>query len=518
MQSAAGFIEDLYQQGMQHTIRAGKVLDELGIARSSLLLSFQHDPYSEFANMHDHPIERHIEEVQRSLNTLHHIIDNEILASGLEPDELERVKQLAKTLDNITQYGFEPAINKLRQKDFKGANLILLTKINPLFKEAHTETQQFLDLQVAEGEAHFQIAQHNIDTFIWLAGVSISAALIVISFLSLSVVRRVNHAVQQLAESANHIADGDLTRRIQISGKDEFARIGQSVNRIVDGFQHVIQSNRDSVEQLARTAEESSAVAMQTKQNVIEQQAQTQQIATAINEFTATVREVAQSATSAAEASENADKAAAQGRQVVDESVGMIERLSQEMAASVESMHALARYSEDIGSVVDVIQDISEQTNLLALNAAIEAARAGEQGRGFAVVADEVRTLASRTQKSTEEILHTIQRLQQGSQESTSRLEQGADNARVTVEKAREAGEALAQITDSVDRITAMNTQIATAAEQQTLVTEEINQNISVISDISNQTASGAEQSSDATMELARFSESIRAEISHYRA
>ncbi|NVJ67599.1 MAG: methyl-accepting chemotaxis protein, partial [Gammaproteobacteria bacterium] len=152
-----------------------------------------------------------------------------------------------------------------------------------------------------------------------------------------------------------------------------------------------------------------------------------------------------------------------------------------------------------------------------ALNAAIEAARAGEQGRGFAVVADEVRTLASRTQKSTEEIQQTIQRLQQGSRESTTRLESGADNARLAVDKAQLAGESLTQITAAVDQINAMNAQIATAAEQQSLVTEDINQNITIISDIANQTASGAEQSSQATLELARLAETLKAETETYR-
>lgn len=517
MQTSAGYIEELYSQGMQHTIRTSRVIDELSAARSALLLSFQHAPSSQTASMHDHPVQFHIDQIQASLKTLHHIIDNELLKSKLEGDEQTLVTNLAKIIDDITDQGFEPAIAKLNAGDFNGSNFILLTKINPLFSEAYKLAETFFAMQVEEGKESFMQANENTSHFIIVVSAITLVSLVVIIALSILVMKRINVAVQQLETSSELIAKGDLTQRLHLGGNDEFSHIGESVNNIVTSFQHVVQTNRDSISQLARSAEESSAVSVQTKQNILTQQSQTEQIATAINEFTATVHEVAQSASSAAQASEQADQAAESGQSVVIESIQLIEKLSQEMQESVDSMHQLAQHSEEIGSVVDVIQGISEQTNLLALNAAIEAARAGEQGRGFAVVADEVRTLASRTQESTQEILQTIQRLQNGSRESTQRLEIGAQNAQSTVEKAREAGDALNLIKASVDQITAMNVQIATAAEQQSLVTEEINSNISSISEISNQTAVGAEQSSAATQELAELSELLNHEIEHYK-
>ncbi|WP_052125065.1 methyl-accepting chemotaxis protein [Vibrio sinaloensis] len=517
MQTSSGYIEELYSQGMQHTIRTSKVIDELGNARSSLLLAFQHDPSSNTASMHDHPIEFHIKQIESSLEALHHIIDNELLQSELAGDEKQVVNGLAQVVDDITEQGFLPAIAKLNSGEYYAANIILLKQINPKFQSAYQYAEQFFSMQVAEGRESFEQAEANSERFVWLVSAITIISLLVIVSMSLLVIRRVNHAVTELEDRSGKIAEGDLTQRLDMSGDDEFAHIAESVNQIVSSFRHVVQTNRESIGQLAQSAEENSAVAMQTKQNIMTQQSQTEQVATAINQFTATVHEVAQSAASAADASEQADVAAANGQQVVMDSVTMIESLSQEMQESVESMHQLAKHSEEIGSVVDVIQGISEQTNLLALNAAIEAARAGEQGRGFAVVADEVRTLASRTQESTEEILQTIQRLQQGSRDSTQRLETGARNALSTVDKAREAGDALTQIKTSVDQITAMNAQIATAAEEQSLVTEEINANISSISEISNQNAVGTEQSSAATLELANLAEVLRKEIEHYR-
>ncbi|HGH6014562.1 TPA: methyl-accepting chemotaxis protein [Vibrio mimicus] len=518
MQNASNSIETLYSKGMQHTIRAGRILDDLGSARSQLLLAFQHDPSSKYAHMHDHPIDRHMEGIEASLTDLHHIVDNEILATELDAQEKAVILALKEKLDQVTKDGFEPALMQIKAKNYDAANLILLQKINPLYGDIKQAAEAFLEIQIKEGKANFSASEYDIRQFIWSVGLLGALALIVTTTLALLIAKRVNNAVHQLADSATNIADGDLTQRIPVTGSDEFSDIAEYVNRIVSSFQHVISNNRHSISALASAAEQNASVAMQTKQNIVEQQSQTQQIATAIHQFTATVHEVAQSAGLAAEASEEAEQAAAQGRKVVNENIAMIEGLSNDLQQMLEAMQLLAKDSEDIGSVVDVIQSISEQTNLLALNAAIEAARAGEQGRGFAVVADEVRTLASRTQESTKQILQTVQRLQQSSRDSTQMIEQGVDSASKAVEKARLAGTALSQISANVDRISNMNTQIATASEEQSAVTEEINKNISAISEISNQTAVGAQQSSEATLELARLADDMQQEVARYKA
>jgi len=513
MQQATLSIENLYSQGMQQTIRAGKVLDELGNARTALLLSFQHDPASEFAKLHGHPIDKHITAINKSLTLVHHIVDNEILASDLDADEKAELEKVTHALDYITDKGFKPALAALEAGDYTQANLILLKEINPDFKLVTEEMQKFLDIEVAEGKAHFEEAEQHANSFLYSVIITVVFCVLIISLLSLMIIKRINLATRQLEDTANKISTGDLTQRIRLTGNDEFTHIANYVNQIVASFQSIVKSTHQSTSLLARSAEENSAVAMQTRQNIVEQQQQTQLIATAIHQFTATVNEVAQSASSASQASEHADSAASKGQSVVKDSIAMIESLSNEMQESVAAMQSLAQHAEDIGSVVDVIQSISEQTNLLALNAAIEAARAGEQGRGFAVVADEVRSLASRTQQSTQEIQQTIQSLQQGSRDATQRLVHGAENAQHTAIEAQKAGDALAEITESVDQINAMNSQIATAAEEQSSVTEEINRNITSISDISNQTASGAEQSSAASDELAQLTETMRAEI-----
>ncbi len=517
MQTNSGYIEDLYTQSMQHTERTGRIVDLLGNARSALLLAFQHQPGSQFASMHDHPIDMHVTQIKDSLASLHHIVDEELMNSPLTAQELAAVQQLAQNLDSITDTGFMPAIEELEKQNFNQANFILLTKINPLFAKTYQHTEEFLNLQRQEGKANFEQAEENTANFIVVFSAIAVILVLFITVMAVMIVRRINHAVELLQESSEKIAQGDLTQRIAIIGNDEFANIANSVNQIVDNFQHVVQTNRDSISQLAASSEENAVVVNQAKQSIVSQLEQITQVATAINQFTATVHEVAQSANMAAMASDQADLAANNGNDIVNQSITMMEQLSNDLQQSVEAMHTLAEHSAEIGSVVDVIEGISEQTNLLALNAAIEAARAGEQGRGFAVVADEVRTLASRTQASTKEIMETIQRLQQCSADSMQKLENGAENASRTVEKVIEAGESIAKIKANVDEINAMNTQIATAAEEQSLVTEEINSNISAISTIAHQTAEGAEQSSEATLQLAKLAENLREEIDRYK-
>ncbi len=343
------------------------------------------------------------------------------------------------------------------------------------------------------------------------------AVLVLILYIFLSFYQAVLRNIQDLDEATGRLAQGDLTARVVLRSHDEMARIGKSFNLMAERFSSLVSQAMDSARQVGTASEELSAVTEQTTQGVTEQQAETEQVATAIHEMSATVQEVARNAASAAEATQKAMQEANQGQSVVNETVDTINRLAGEIEHAVKVINDLEKSSGEIGGVLDVIQNIAEQTNLLALNAAIEAARAGEQGRGFAVVADEVRTLASRTQDSTQEIQTMISRLQEGSHNAVQVMEQTVEHTREGVDSVGRAGKSLSSITESVDLISEMNTQIASASEQQSSVAEEINQNVTNISQVSEQTAAGAQQTAASSAELAQLAEKLNGLMNQFK-
>ncbi|WP_410021905.1 MULTISPECIES: methyl-accepting chemotaxis protein [unclassified Pseudomonas] len=283
------------------------------------------------------------------------------------------------------------------------------------------------------------------------------------------------------------------------------------------GLRELIGGISDGVTQIASAAEQLSAVTEQTSAGVNNQKIETDQVATAMNEMAATVQEVARNAEEASEAAVAADQQAREGDKVVGEAIAQIERLAGEVVNSTEAMGHLKRESDKIGSVLDVIKSVAQQTNLLALNAAIEAARAGEAGRGFAVVADEVRSLAQRTQQSTEEIEELIVGLQSGTQHVATIMDNSRDLTDSSVELTRRAGSALANITRTVSAIQAMNQQIATAAEQQSAVAEEINRSVLNVRDVSEQTSAASEETAASSAELARLGIYLQTLVGRFR-
>ncbi len=323
--------------------------------------------------------------------------------------------------------------------------------------------------------------------------------------------------INEVLMATRQIAQGDLTARIEVRGKDEMADVGQAVNQMAQAFGASLVQVERSSQSVSEAATRMGLSIERAKHSMSAQQSETEQVATAINEMTTSVADVAQNTEGAAHAAEHAGKSSSAGLAKMQETRATVEALAEEVERSAQKVSALAQHSQQIGGVVEVIRNIADQTNLLALNAAIEAARAGEQGRGFAVVADEVRTLASRTQNSTEEIRRIIQELQLATTAAVEQMKTGQQRAQACIISADEASTSLDAINDGVEQIVGMNTQIASAAVQQHAVSEDINRNVTGIRNGSVVLMEGIEDNAVTAGELSLLASELRTVVARFR-
>ncbi len=312
-------------------------------------------------------------------------------------------------------------------------------------------------------------------------------------------------------------SESDLTLRSDFVSKDEIGAATKSLNQMLDKFHKSLKEVSSATTKIATTAKQTSRISKETRANISEQQVATEQVATATNELTLTVQEVTKNISRTAESANRAYSETIVGDKVIKNAISDISDFASEISQAADSIHQLEVDTGNISQVVDVIKSIADQTNLLALNAAIEAARAGEQGRGFAVVADEVRTLAGRTQDSTKEINQMVEQLQASAQNSVLKINKNKEQIQRVVEHANAAGESLSNISSAVDEINQMSTQIAVASEQQVSVTEEVNQNLVHITEIADRTATGSRQTSLSSEELASLAATMSGLVDQFK-
>ena len=341
--------------------------------------------------------------------------------------------------------------------------------------------------------------------------------LVVISVLGIFAIRRkVGAALLRLSDEARQVAAGELGTHLGTQNAGEFGVLSHSFSQMVGKLREIVGNVLHSSSQLSVSASQLSSTTSTTQHNLKQQELHTTEVAAAMTEMAATVQEVARHSSQTAEAAQRADQAANNGQRLVGQMIGSINALSQDIGDAAAVVQALAQDTANIGSILDAIRGIAEQTNLLALNAAIEAARAGEQGRGFAVVADEVRSLAKRTQDSTMEIQGMIERLQNGAQKAASVMSASRTQAENGASQALEAGQALATITGANREISEMAIQIASAAEQQAAVAHDISQRIEMIRDLSSGNAEGSNEITEASHSLAELAERLHAQVRHF--
>jgi methyl-accepting chemotaxis protein len=375
--------------------------------------------------------------------------------------------------------------------------------------------EAILNLVALEDVSYFQTQFNNAQYANIIAFIVLVFLLLAASYWVMN--RSLFKPLAQFRKDMSRCAEGDLTIHVTPHGLRDTQELGADLKHLVTSLHTQMNNIGDNSEQLSAAAEELSVITAQTNTGIQQQQSETDQLATAMNEMSATVQEVAQNAEIAAASTENTTSRANEGKRMVSETMDAIEALANDIQSASDVIQELNTHSESIGSVVEVIRGIAEQTNLLALNAAIEAARAGEQGRGFAVVADEVRTLASRTQESTQEIQAMVEKLQVGSKQAVEVMNKSQEQAKTSVDHAAQAGESLDSITTAVSEVSDMNIQIATAAEEQSAVAEEINRNVISISQVTSQTADGSEQTASASESMAQLASQLQAVVNTFK-
>ncbi|MFP3851061.1 methyl-accepting chemotaxis protein [Pseudomonas sp. W5-01] len=432
------------------------------------------------------------------------------------PEEQSAYDQYVKLLNDYRQ--LESRMKTLSQaNDMTELTRLLSADLQTNSDQMNVVLAKLIEMNTQQvNEASATATQQYSSAFTMVVTLLIIATVLTVLFAWL-LTNSITRPIASALNAAEDIAEGDLTRTINVDGTDEAGRLLAAMLKMQSKLRDTLQRISGSATQLASAAEELNAVTDESALGLSKQNDEIEQAATAVNQMTSAVEEVARNAVSTSEASKNATTSASDGRDLVQETVTAIERMSTDVQSTSTLIGNLADESRDIGKVLDVIRGLADQTNLLALNAAIEAARAGEAGRGFAVVADEVRALAHRTQQSTSEIERMIGSIQGGTEQAVNSMRSSTERAESTLNIAKGAGLALDTINSAVVEINERNLVIASAAEEQAQVAREVDRNLVNIRDLSTQSATGANQTSAASNELSRLAVDLNGMVARFK-
>ncbi|MBC3949177.1 MULTISPECIES: methyl-accepting chemotaxis protein [Pseudomonas] len=423
-------------------------------------------------------------------------------------DIMQGLKRYEETLDVL--------IAQSETRSTQESTVYINTVTVPLATALQTSIDNLISVNDSGATQSGLAAQTQYDQGFTFTVAIMIGTIILSMFIAFLFTHSISAPVKKLVQSIKQISEGDLRSTVEVSGKDELTELQLSTDAMLQSLKSTIQHISDSSGQLAAAAEEMSSITEESLSGIQKQNMQTEQAATAVNQMTAAVEEVARNAVAASQYTQDSEKSATIGKGKVAETIKSIKQLSQTVQQTTLEIEGLATQTQDIAKVLDVIRSIAEQTNLLALNAAIEAARAGEQGRGFAVVADEVRALAHRTQTSTLEIEQMVKGIQTGSAKAVHSMVQSNSEAVLTLTIAQEANIAIGDIASAVSDINERNLLIATASEEQAHVSRAVDQNLVSIRDLSIQSSSAASQTSIASTELSKLAVGLNRLVSRF--
>ncbi|BAN47671.1 methyl-accepting chemotaxis protein [Metapseudomonas resinovorans] len=513
----------LGMQGIAQVADSSKQLTNRYLPAISLLLNADRDLYQAFiaerslldeaAGEHAQALkDSHGENLQQAYDRVHQYAAMDVSAEA---------KQLVAQFDRgFAQWkATSQQVVQLSTQDPNAASALSFGGSERQFEAMRDAIDKLGELEDQAANAEGQGAIALGDARAWQQGLAIGIGLALCLLLVVGFPALVTRPLHSLLERIEQIADGDgdLRVRLEVLSRDELGKLSHAFNRFLDKLQPLIREVSRVTGEVADSARSLAGLAAANDRLISSEHAAVDQVSTAATEMSAAVHEVARNAQSAADAARFAEEQSREGAQVVGATIAAIRQLAVEVDSASATIGTLEQETANIGAVLAVIKGIADQTNLLALNAAIEAARAGEQGRGFAVVADEVRALAARTQDSTKDIQLMIERLQVGVQDAVQAMRSGSLKARDSVERAAGVDQALSDTGDSVQRINDMAAQIATACEEQSSVTEEIARNITDIRDLSNEAAQTSEQSTQASQHLSELSSGLAQLVGRFR-
>ncbi len=509
-------LEEVHSVNMKNIGLLNKIDGLMRANRIQMLLSLQHDPKNEFSAMHEHPTSAHTDLAKKYIEEINQVW-KEYAASITDKEGRDLAETFQKERDKYEKDGLEPAMKAVLADDFHQTYRITFDAINPIIVKANKAMDALINHEVAIAKAAHEKSASRSALFRNLILAAIIFAVLIGGSIGLMIARSISRSVAMLKQTAAYLADGDLSKRSTVTSRDELGEISNCFNQVADTLHDLVERVRASSHSVSGAAVELRANAEQIASGSDHMAAEAVTVATASEEMAATSNNIASNCSLAVESANQACNAATSGAAIIQLTVEGMARIAAKVQDSARTVEKLGVKSEQIGAIIGTIEDIADQTNLLALNAAIEAARAGEQGRGFAVVADEVRALAERTTRATREIGDMIKSIQGETRNAVSAMEEGVSEVEKGTSDAARSGHALSEILEQVNEVTGQINQIATAAEEQTATTNEISGNMQRITGVVQQTASSSQITADAAARLSGLAQELQQIVDRFR-
>ncbi|MEI6208592.1 MAG: methyl-accepting chemotaxis protein [Desulfuromonadales bacterium] len=517
MKSANGAIEELYKENLTNVTQISQIMGLMRDNRIQLLLALQHNPDNpDIVKLHDHATEQHLSSVEKNIEEIT-TIWKEYTSGALSAEEKRMADDFAEKRGKFVKEGLLPARDLIKAGKYHDATEHTIKVINPLFKAANEPAQKLFDNEKNQAKKAHEDAVKKYHTTLSLVLSAIVGSILVSLVLGFMIIRSISSAAGALINVSGAMANGDLSQRVRLTTTDELGTIGRSFDTMADAFSQALGKVTDSATQVSAAANQVQSTAERIATGSEEVAAQSTTVATAGEEMAATSGDIAQNCQLAVEAANLATQTAKKGFDVVQHTIDGIKFRGAKTKENAVIVESLGARSDQIGEIVATIEDIADQTNLLALNAAIEAARAGEQGRGFAVVADEVRALAERTTKATKEISGMIKAIQTETRQAIISMEDGVKGTERGAAEAAQLETSLNEILEQISSVAMQVSQIATAAEEQTATTSEISSNMMQITEVVQQTSQGAHESATAAAQLSGNAEELQRLVRQFK-